>query len=654
MNLRMLSAACAVLTLAHCTPDDGAAGAGSGNPTLGQASPPAPAADAAVAAAPSAPAAPNATLPGKAFYDQNCAFCHAAPGDARTPDFAALTALPASTIRTAINEGGKMAAMAAGLSVAQKEQLVEYLTSGQVKTEEDWTSKIMCPADKRTVDVSAMVASSGFSVDRSQTRSLTAAQAGISKAELGNLEIAWTLGFPAQGNGSGASVVGDTLFTTGGGYVLALDTETGCAKWAYKGEARNTPTFGELGGKKVVAVSIGLDIHVIEAATGKKVWQANGQASDNIGQVRAGVAIYDEKVIVPISASGVVAGQNAQFECCTGHGAVVALDGKSGAKLWEYHTMPTAQYNGLVSSTGVKQRGPSGAPIWAFPVIDEKRKRVIVATGENTSHPATDTSDAIIAIDLDTGAEVWKFQAMANDIWNMACASSQENSGPNCPWNIPGDLLLGRDYDFGAGVLLAKGANGTDVLLAGQKSGDVWALNPENGAKLWNVRFGQGTSLGGIHWGVTTDGTRVFAPINDPQLAPTLAIKPGVFAVDIQTGKEVWGYDATANCEGERATRITNCATKYGFSAAPLTVDGAVVGGTLGGELVILDSTTGAVLNRLDTTGPKTAINEIATTGGSIDSHAISAGAGKIFVNSGYGLFSQTPGNALIAYRAKK
>lgn len=100
--------------------------------------------------------------------------------------------------------------------------------------------------------------------------------------------------------------------------------------------------------------------------------------------------------------------------------------------------MPTAQCNGKVSSIGVKQRGPSGAPIWAFPTIDAKRNRVIVTTGKNTSHPGTDTPDAGIALDLDTGKEVWKFRAMAADLRNMACGTNKEKTDPNCPWNIEG------------------------------------------------------------------------------------------------------------------------------------------------------------------------------------------------------------------------
>ena len=101
-----------------------------------------------------------------------------------------------------------------------------------------------------------------------------------------------------------------------------------------------------------------------------------------------------------------------------------------------------------------------------------------------------------------------------------------------------------------------------------------------------------------------------------------------MFAIDIKTGKQVWGYDAKPHCEGERGTLVTGCTAKYGFSAAPLTVDGAVVAATLGGEVVIFDGKTGQVLKTLDTVGPKTTINGVAAKGGSIDAHGISAGRG--------------------------
>ncbi|HTE39934.1 MAG TPA: PQQ-binding-like beta-propeller repeat protein, partial [Steroidobacteraceae bacterium] len=412
---------------------------------------------AAIAAPVLAQAPPQANHPGRPIFDRTCAACHAAPTDTRVPTLAALSAMQAGTLRDAMAEGGKMAPMAAGLSVGERAQVVAYLTSGQSAMAANWTEKIMCPVDKRNVDVSKPAVSIGYGVDKNQSRMLTAAQAGLKAADMKNLEIAWAIGFPAQGSGTGAAIVGDTMFITGGGQLAALDTGSGCVKWNIAASSRNTPAFGDIEGRKVVAVSVGRDILVVDAKTGTKFWQADGQARDNPGSIRGGVVIYKDKVIVPISASGVGAGGRAGFECCVGHGAVVALSAKDGSKLWEYHTMPTAQYTGKVSTTGVKQRGPSGAPIWSVPVVDEKRNRVIVTTGENTSHPGTDTSDAVIALDLNTGKEAWKFQAMELDVWNMACTGNKQTSGPNCPWNIEGDTGAGRDFDFGAGAIIAKG-----------------------------------------------------------------------------------------------------------------------------------------------------------------------------------------------------
>lgn len=61
------------------------------------------------------------------------------------------------------------------------------------------------------------------------------------------------------------------------------------------------------------------------------------------------------------------------------------------------------------------------------------------------------------------------------------------------------------------------------------------------------------------------------------------------------------------------------------------------------------------MINKLDTVGPVTPINkDVAGKGGSIDSHGISAGAGMVFISSGYSAFGQTGGNALIAYKPKQ
>jgi len=609
------------------------------------------------AAALSAPAFAQQTAPpdhpGRAVYGKACASCHDNPSTTRAAQLASLQAMTPARLREVLTQG-VMQPMAAGLSPQELTDVIAYLSYGQQTAPAQWTDAIMCAADKRTVDTTQPVISAGFGVDKNQTRSFTAKQAGITKADMANLEVAWAIAFPGQGSGTGASVLGDTIFITGGQRLVALDAATGCAKWSYAANTRNTPAIGDIAGRKVVALSAGRDIHVVDAATGQLVWKASGQPQNGTGgQIRGGVIFAKDKLIVPLSASGVGSGANARFECCTGHGSVVALNAADGKWAWEWHTMAEPSYNGQVNSVGVKQRGPSGAPIWSVPVYDEKRNHVIVTSGENTSHPGTDTSDAIIALDVDTGAVAWKYQAMAADVWNMACDVESGKNGPNCPVLFGGD---GRDYDFGAGALITK-AGGKDIILAGQKSGHAWAVDATTGKVIWSQRVGEGTALGGVHWGITTDGTNLIAPINDPVISPDpkFVSKAGVYAFDLKSGKPKWSYVAKPDCGGERGKLVSNCETRYGFSAAPLVIDGAVVGATLGGQVIILDAKNGKVLKQIDTIGPVKTINPaIPGKGGSIDSHGISAGAGMIFINSGYGSFSQTPGNVLIALKPVK
>src|SRR5690606_14756633 len=133
------------------------------------------------------------------------------------------------------------------------------------------------------------------------------------------------------------------------------------------------------------------------------------------------------------------------------------------------------------------------------------------------------------------GEPDWIFQAMESDVWNMHCRTSSEDSGPNCPWHFE-DGETGRDFDFGGSAIVTRtkgglfGIGAKDVVLAGQKSGHIWALDAETGKLLWSDQVGEGTALGGNHWGIAMDGERVFLPINDP-FGPPAA--PGVYAYRI-------------------------------------------------------------------------------------------------------------------------
>jgi polyvinyl alcohol dehydrogenase (cytochrome) len=291
--------------------------------------------------------------------------------------------------------------------------------------------------------------------------------------------------------------------------------------------------------------------------------------------------------------------------------------------------------------------GPSGAPVWTSPAIDAKRGVLYVGTGEATSEPAHPHTDAILAIELETGKVRWAFQATANDIFLAGCRRRGERS-PNCP----PEYSVERDVDFGASVIIAELADGSELLLAGQKSSDVWALDPDDsGRVVWHWNNGVGTANGGVHWGMAFDGEKVYTPISDPgRPRPGFVPQPGLYALDAGSGELVWEYRTEADCK-DRQKPIRYCEFLYGFSAATTVVGEAVIQGSLDGHLRIFDAGTGALIFSFDTVRDYQGANCVSGHGGAIDNASVIAANGLLLVSSGYGMFGQAPGNVLLAFR---
>src|SRR5260370_26624171 len=113
-------------------------------------------------------------------------------------------------------------------------------------------------------------------------------------------------------------------------------------------------------------------------------------------------------------------------------------------------------------------------------------------------------SDAVIALDMAIGSMVWIRQIMADDVYSGACAGAGNACGP--------------DFDFGSSPILTHAPDGRELLLAGQKSGIVWAIDPaKKGEIVLQTRVGVGSTNRGVQWGMTTAGQRVFPPVSDLQ-----------------------------------------------------------------------------------------------------------------------------------------
>jgi len=591
---------------------------------------------------------------GRAVYEQYCAACHNQPAT-RAPALAALQQMSAQTLRFTLTEG-IMRQQGSAVPREHFEQLIGYLAA--VDSSGDWVAGMMCKPDQRAVDLNQPVAMSMVGVDARNSRRLSAQQSGLTSADLRTLELAWAIAFPqTSGLRTSGVIVGSTLFyaPVPTGKVLALDTRSACVKWAYDapGPLRSSPSYGDIGGGRMALIfgDARGNVHTVDPKTGVQIWKADAR-HETFGGITGAPVLVGNRIIVPVSASGVGRGADPKYECCEGHGDVVALDASTGRKLWTAHTMEDAKYTGKVSATGAKQRGPSGAPVWSTPSIDVQRGLVYAGSGQATSLPATNTSDAVLAIDLASGELKWSFQALARDVWHLGCQFDPAKSGPNCP--SAADSVL-KDYDFGAGVVIGKGRDGRDILLAGQKSGDLWGLDPQaRGKVLWRQTFGTGTPLGGIHWGLAIDDERVFAPVNDPLLGePGFAPQPAMHAVAIESGKVLWSKPVQPDCSNERQQRFALCNERYGLSAAPLVIDKSVVAGATDGRLYIYDAASGDIVWQYDTLRDFPTLNGIEGKGGSIESQSVFAGAGMLFIGSGYGQFGQAPGNVLLAFKPK-
>ncbi|MCP5433354.1 MAG: PQQ-binding-like beta-propeller repeat protein [Alphaproteobacteria bacterium] len=588
---------------------------------------------------------------GPTIFKDSCAGCHEAP-EMRAPTLESIRLFSRDALRFALTEG-KMQAQAAGLSEDERERLIAWLGADTGRNDA-WHAGAVCPEERRAVDLSPDPVIGSWGLGPANRRHLDAAAAGLSQDDLGRLEVAWVLGFPGIVQlRSQPVIVGTTLFllTAETARVYALDTETGCLKWSYASDKplRTSLGFARLSGDGREVLFFG-DVaaraHLIDAATGRLLWRRD-LALFPSSMITGAPAYHEGRLFVPISSYEISLAANPKHECCKSHGAVVALDARTGETVWTAHATEPARPT-VLSSAGTQMHGPSGAPIWSSPAIDAGRGLLYVGTGENLSAPATATSDAILAMDLATGAIRWSFQATADDIFNGACG----RGGANCP---PGGTPL--DFDFGASVVIAKRSDGSDLLLAGQKSGTVWALDPaREGALVWKRELSQGTALGGVHWGMALNGRRLYVPVNDPDYNRSgrdYTARPGLTALDVDTGEALWSFKAEADCR-KRDRRLQGCRYNYGLSAAALSLGEAVVTGSMDGKLRIFDGATGAELFQYDTVREFETANGVEAAGGTIDNSPFAAANGTLFVLSGYGSLGGTPGNALLAFRPKR
>ena len=601
------------------------------------------AASLAAAAMPLAAGAHAATdagqVDGAAVYERQCAACHGGAVK-KVPEKTMLQLMSARVILAAMEEG-IMQPQASTLSRGEREAVAEYL-SGQDLAAVPADVAPRCEAG--AVEPGA-VRVGAWGVNSGNQRYFPPSLAGMTAADLDDLELKWAVRFPdaIRARSQPAVAHGNVYLGSQSSGVVALDARRGCLRWQFPtvAEVRTgivadpdpaTPYlyFGDLVGY----------VYAIDARNGELLWRDRPDDHPSL-TITAAPALHDGALYVSLSSLEVTAAADPGYECCSFRGAVVRYDAHSGERRWKSHTIPEAPAPAGRNAAGTTILAPSGAPVWNTPSIDPARGRLYVGTGENYSSPSEGHSDAIIAMDLADGAIAWVTQVTEGDAWNIACELEED---ANCPAED------GPDYDFGAATIVARTGDGEDLVLAGQKSGKVYALDPDKGGAVrWERKLGRGGIQGGVHFGMAVAGDAFYVPMSDFYGGPRWPgeARPGMYRLDVATGETAWFHSHEDRC-GERK----HC--QPGISAPASAIEGAVLAGAMDGVLRAYDADSGDLLWSFDTVRSFEALGGYEGRGGSFGGAAGPVFAdGMLYVNSGYGIYEHMPGNVLLAFGPK-
>ena len=465
---------------------------------------------------------------------------------------------------------------------------------------------------------------------------------GVSNAA--NLTKAWNV--TTGGDVSAIPAVDGTTvyFPDWAGNLYAIDQKTGNTVWSHKiseytgisGDyARATPAivgnmliFGDQGGKFLG----GANLIAVSKKDGSLIWVQKVESYP--AAIITQSAVVDGSVVYVGTSSldefyaATVPGYTLGF-----HGSILAINKNTGQTIWKTYVVPD---------------GYTGGAVWgSTPAIDHSRGSLYISTGNNYSMPddvqacvaaAGDNTDAVracispddhfdsvMALDLKSGAIKWATAALPFDAWTVACLFGS----PTCPQSA------GPDYDFGQGPMLftVKGSKGMprDLVGAGQKSGQFWALDPDSGAVVWVTQVGPGGTLGGLEWGSATDGNRIYVAETNTNHTPwTLlngdTVTSGFWAaLNAATGEVLW---QTADPQGAIDTGPVTGANgvAYACSMDP------------NGHMYAMDGATGNILWDYP-------------SGGSCNSGAAISGS-MVFWGSGYSnLNLGTPNNQFYGFQ---
>jgi polyvinyl alcohol dehydrogenase (cytochrome) len=186
--------------------------------------------------------------------------------------------------------------------------------------------------------------------------------------------------------------------------------------------------------------------------------------------------------------------------------------------------------------------------------------------------------------------------------------------------------------------MLVTLSGGRTILVAGQKSGNVWAHDPDRkGMVLWRTALVNNTTeFGGkIVWGGAADDDKAYFGLGTG----------GVAALQLKDGDPRWFVTLDA---------APGIAPRLYRHDGPLTaIPGVIFSGGWDGMLRALSTADGHIAWEYNTVQEYKTVNGVAAKGGSMGAAGPTIAGGMLFVPSGYvGVNNGMPGNVLLAFTA--
>ena len=600
---------------------------------------------ASIAVAPAAravdPTIPSAQLDsarGAALFAEHCAMCHEHPSGNIPPVFVLNYKSPEQIVDALAK--GPMRQQAAGLSAQDVRELAIHLAHrapGASHDPDPEANRCAQPAGPISLGTSSW---NGVGANPANTRYQN--DPGFAVADVSRLAIQWTFAYPGGAAYGAPVIVGNRLFvTTATGRIVSLDAKTGCTHWSWQADAPIRAAvsvgFPPASGSNPAAY-FGDEkgfVYAVDAESGRPLWKTKVDAHPLV-RITGSPTLFGDTLYVPVSAMDEGAEWDRSHPCCTFRGSVVALDAATGRIRWKTYMVPRpAVPLGRGNEAGTPLFGPAGAAIWSAPTLDPRRHLVYVATGNAYNEVEEGDTNAVVALDMATGERRWAVQPLPKDDPYTICRHAKRT---DCARPAPEYL------EFGDSPVLRDLSNGRSVLVVGQKSGVVYALDPDqDGRELWQARIGEGGPLGGVMYGAAADRSAVYVSVADRDAKPPFS-PGGLSALSLEDGRLLWHASAPSpTC----AWGKDDCSAAQ--PAAVAAIPGVVFSGSLDGHIRGFSTADGRMVWDSDTARTFDAVNGVKATGGSVNGYSEVVANGILYVISGGSLLTH-PGNVLIAF----